>query len=257
DEIGDGEVGFVADAGDYGNLRIGNRAGDDFFVEGPQVFEGASPAGENQHVHELFCIEELQRFDDFLRGAFALHAHGKHGEIDVGKTAREDAHDVADGSTARRSDEADTAGKQRQRLLARRIEETFPFEALFQLVEGELKRAEADRLDFLDVNLIFAALFVDADGATHGDLQAVFGAELDAALLLFEENAFNLRAVVFQGEIDVAGLRFAAVGDFALDEDVGEIAGEEIADASGELADGQDLASGLKVEGELAHGSNK
>src|SRR5438045_4713989 len=91
DEIGDGEVGLVADSGDYGNLRIENGAGDDFFVEGPQVFEGATAAGENQHVHELFCIEELHRFDDFLSGAFALHAHGKHGEMDVGKTAREDA----------------------------------------------------------------------------------------------------------------------------------------------------------------------
>src|SRR5256885_9816008 len=42
---------------------------------------------------------------------------------------------------------------------------------------------------------------------------------LPISLLLFEENAFNLRAVVLQGEIDVAGLRFAAVGDFALNEE--------------------------------------
>jgi hypothetical protein len=85
-------------------------------------------------------------------------------------------------------------------------------------------------------------------------LQAVFGAELDAALLLFEENATDLGAIVFQGEVDVAGLGFAAVGDFALDEDVGEVAGEKIADAAGKLADRQDLAVGLEVEGELAHG---
>src|SRR5437588_144866 len=49
------------------------------------------------------------------------------------------------------------------------------------------------------------------------------------------------------------GRGFAAVGDFALDENVGEISREQVADAGGELADGEDLASGLEVEGELAH----
>ena len=34
-EIGDGEIGFVADAGDHRNQRRGNRARDNFFVECP------------------------------------------------------------------------------------------------------------------------------------------------------------------------------------------------------------------------------
>src|SRR5207245_1861672 len=95
-----------------------------------------------------------------------------------------------------------------------------------------------------------------ADGTAHGDLQAVFRAELDAALLLLEENAVDLGAVVFQGEIDVAGLRFAAVGDLALDEDVGEIPCEEVADAGSKLAYGEYRAGGLEVKGKLAHGRN-
>ena len=74
--------------------------------------------------------------------------------------------------------------------------------------------------------MILAALLVHAEGAAHGDLQAVFGAEPGAALLLFEENAADLGAIILQGEVEVAGLGFAAVGDFALDKRSGEISGQ-------------------------------
>src|SRR5439155_26801031 len=103
----------------------------------------------------------------------------------------------------------------------------------------------------IDVDLIFAALLVGADGASHRDLQAVLRAVLDAALLLLEINARDLGAVVFQSEIDVAGLGGAAIGDFALHADVGEIPGEQVANFSGQFADGEDVASGHEVESEL------
>ena len=121
------------------------------------------------------------------------------------------------------------------------------------MLEGELQRATAHGIKTLNVNLIFTSGFINADAAADGDLKTVLGTELDAAALLLEENAADLRAVVFQGEVDVAGLGFPAVGDFALDEEVGEIFREQIADSSREFADGKDLASGLEVEGELAH----
>ena len=104
--------------------------------------------------------------------------------------------------------------------------QTFGVEAFLQLLEGQLQRAEADRLDAFDINLIFAARFVDADGAAHGDVQAVFRAELHGAQLRFEADAANLRAFIFQRAVDVAGLRFAAIGNFALHQDVGEIFGQ-------------------------------
>src|SRR5258708_31400454 len=89
------------------------------------------------------------------------------------------------------------------------------------------------------------------DGGVQGGGEAVVGVEPYAALLLLEVNAADLGAVVLQGEVDVAGLGFAAVGDFALDADVSEIFGEEVADLSGQLADGEGLALGHEVEGEL------
>ena len=112
------------------------------------------------------------------------------------KAATEDTNDIANGCAFGRSDKADAAGEQRQRFLARGIEKAFAFEAFFQLVESELQRAKADRLDRLDVNLIFTTLLVNANAAAHGDFEAVLGAELDAALLLFEDYAADLGAVV-------------------------------------------------------------
>jgi hypothetical protein len=38
DKIGDGEIGFVANARDYGKFGCGDGAGDFFFIEGPQIF---------------------------------------------------------------------------------------------------------------------------------------------------------------------------------------------------------------------------
>src|SRR5207253_4053552 len=130
DKIGNGEIGLVADPGDDGELRIGDGARDNFFVEGPHIYERAAATRKNQHVHKFFRIEKFQRLDDFLGRAFSLDARGKNGEMHVGKAAREDAHDVAHRGAARRSDETDVAGKKGQRPFARGVEEAFGFEAL-------------------------------------------------------------------------------------------------------------------------------
>ena len=75
-------------------------------------------------------------------------------------------------------------------------------------------------------------------------MQAVFGAELHQAELILEADAAYLGAVVFEGAVHVAGLWELAVREFAFDQDVGEVAGQEVADSSGELGDGVDAAFG-------------
>ena len=49
----------------------------------------------------------------------------------------------------------------------------------------------------------------------------------------------------------MAGLGFAAVGDFALNTDVSEVFSKEVTDLAGQLADRESLALGHEVEGEL------
>ena len=112
------------------------------------------------------------------------------------------------------------------------------------MLEGKLQGAEAHWLDVLDVNLIFAARLIDADGAAHGDVEAVLGAKLQALQLGAETDAANLRARILEREVQMAGLRGVGVGDFALDGDVGKFAGEQVADAAGKVADRPDAALG-------------
>src|ERR1700683_946861 len=253
DKVGDGEIGFVADAADDRNRGIGNRARDRFLVERPKIFERTSAASQNQDVYGLLAIEELQGADDLEGGAIALNAHGIQRQVHVVKTASKNAHDVANGGTCRRCDQTDATRQKRERLFSLRGEQTLGFQALFQLIEGQLQRAQADRLDALDVDLIFAAGFVDADGTAHSDVEAIFGAEFHESQLVLEADATDLGAVVFEGAIHVARRGFVAVGEFAFDKDVGEVADKEVADLAGQLAHGEDAAFGHEVELELAH----
>ena len=101
DKIGDGEIGLVAHAGDNGNLRVGNRPRDDFFVEGPQIFERAAAARHDHHVGKFRAIEIAQRRGDFLRRAFALHFHGIELHVDIGEAALQHAQNVANGGARR------------------------------------------------------------------------------------------------------------------------------------------------------------
>src|SRR6267154_2264341 len=253
DEIGDGEIGFVADAGNYRNFGGEDGARHLFFVEGPQIFERAAAAREDQHIDHSLAIEELHGAHDFLGGTVTLDAHGIDREMHIAEAASQNADHIAHSRAARGSNQSDAAGQERQGLFAIRGEEAFRFEAFLELLEGQLQSAQADGLNVLDIDLVFAARFVDADGAAHRDAQAVFGAKLHGAELILEADALRLRAFVLQGAVNVAGLRFVAVGDFAGDPDVGKVAREEVADPGGQLGDREGAAFRHKVELKLGH----
>ena len=190
----------------------------------------------------------MQRRDDFARRAFALHFHGKKQDVHIREAPLQNTQDVADGRAGGRSDHADPLWQHRQLLLALLIEQTCFSEPLFQLFECKLQRAQANRLDVAHVNLIFTARLVHAERTAHGDLQPIFGAEFQAADLIAEADAANLRACVFQSEIEMPGLRGVIVRHFALDPHIAERGFEDFADALGELADFPDVALGNQIE---------
>ena len=236
-KIGDGEIGFVSHAGDHRYGGSGNRAGNNFFVECPEIFKRATAAGEDHNVSEFGAIEVAQARDNFSGRPFALYFYGKELHVDIREAALEDAENVLNRRSRGRSDDADAARQNGQRFFARFIKEAFFLQLFFELLEGELERAESDRLDVRDVNLIFATQFVDAERAAHGDVQAIFGAKLESAGLVAKADAADLRARIFQSEVEMTHLRRAVIRNFAFDPDVAEGAFEKVADAFGELAD--------------------
>jgi hypothetical protein len=102
--------------------------------------------------------------------------------------------------------------------------------------------------------LHFAAAFVDGDAPSDDDLHAVFGAEAKQSCLRFEHDYAELRLSVFQRHVDVTGISWPVIGDFALDPDIRELAFKGGTNVGDKFADVPDLALGsgdLKIEGEL------
>jgi len=117
-----------------------------------------------------------------------------------------------------------------------------------------LQRSEADWLDVRDVNLILAARLVDAQRASQRYVQPIVRAKFQQASLIAEADAADLRARVFQREIEVPGLRGAEVRNLAFDPDIAERSFEDGADLLGEFTDFPNAALGLEIEEEgLVH----
>ena len=249
DEVGDGEVGFVAYRGDDGNLGGGDGAGDALRVEGGQVFQRASAAGDDDDINQSLAfgagiIEAGNGGFDFGGGGLALHAGSADEDVESGVAAAGDVEEVADDGPGGRGDDADGARECRQRALARGVEKAFGFESFLELLEGELERAGANGLKGFGHELHLAALVVDADPAASEDVLAVFRAKAQQRGLAAEEDDGKLGVGVLQREVNVAGGRGAQVGDFALDPDVGVLGFDDLANVGDEQADGPDAAGG-------------
>ena len=95
DEVGDGEVGLVADRGDHGDAAGEDRARHRLLVERPQVLERAAAARDDDDVDVGDRFQPADRRRDAQRGAVALHRRGRQQDRDREAAVR-DVDDVAD-----------------------------------------------------------------------------------------------------------------------------------------------------------------
>ncbi len=156
--------------------------------------------------------------------------------------AANDGEDVAYHGSAGRGDDADALRIGRQCALAGGVEETFCKEARFELLEGELEGAGAARLQSFGDELQLPAALVDGDVATDQDSKTIGGAEAQELRLAPEEHDGKLGFAVFECQVDVAGGSGTAVGDLALDPDIGIAELDAAADIGNEGADAPDAA---------------
>jgi len=256
-EVGDGEVGFVADGGDDGEFAGGNRTGDALAVEGSEIFKRTAAAGEDDKVDqgraveggvvEVGIVQEIDGGFDFGRGLLALDRDGDQEHAEAGVAASDNVEEVANDGPCRGGDYADGAWKCGEWALAGGVEEALGFEALLELLEGELKRAGADGLHGFRDELKLAALFVDADAAADDNVEAVLRAKAEEHGLAAKENDGQLSVSVFEREVEMAGGSGAVVGDFAFDPDVAVLLFDEVADLGDKLADGPDAARLVRI----------
>ncbi len=219
-----------------------DRPRHDLFVERPQILDRSAAAPDDDDVHPRHAPDLAQRARDFRRGVLALHAGRADDEVRVRIAPPEHLDDVADRGAVERRDNADLARQRRQRPLARRIEQPFVLQALLQLIEGQLPRAQPVRLQVLADELILAFGLVDRHPPARDDAQAVGRLELEVAQCGSENDRANLRGAVLEREIQVSRVPHAAVRQLALDPDLEELGFEQIAHSNRELGDGVDTA---------------
>ena len=168
--------------------------------------------------------------------------------------ALQDVENVLNDGAARRGDDADAAGQGRKGLLALRGEESLGRQLCLELLEGDLHGPGAHRFHVFGEQLHFAARLVHGDAAAGDDLHAILRTKAQQARLGAKHHKAKLRVAVLQGEIDVATLGGAVVGDFSFDPDVGKTLLKMGADGGHQFAHTVDAARrcfGGKLEGEL------
>src|SRR5208283_2712919 len=94
------------------------------------------------HLAACRKTEILEGLDDLFRRALALYAHWIQQQVDVFETALQNRDHVGDHRAGRRGNQADALRKLGDRALARGVEQAFLGEALLELLEGQLQRAE-------------------------------------------------------------------------------------------------------------------
>jgi len=257
DEVRDGEVGLVPDRRNDGQLRRSNGAGEGLVVEAGEVLERAAAAGDEDQVDlTRMLIEPADAGNDGGGASWALDRGGIDEQVEARMAAADDVDDVVQDGAAGGSDHADCARECRQRALAVGVEQALGEQAGLELLEGELERAGAARLQGLGDELQLAAGLVDGDAAAREDSEAVLRAKAEQVGLLAKEHNLELGIAVFEREVDVAGGCGTAVGDLATDPDVLVLLLDLAANAGDEVADTPDAALG-ECGGGLGEGRGK
>ena len=220
DEVCNSEIGFVANGGNDGKLGFENGFGEELGVEGGEVFERTTAAGNDDDVDGAGAVEVGDAGGDFGGSGLTLNECRVERNVQAGVPAIDDVDEVADDGASRRCDDADTAREGGQGFLVRGIEETAGVKTLAELLEGDLQRACTDRLEEFGNELHLAALLVDGNFAAEQDVKAIRGTKAQQRCLLAEEDGGELGVTVLQREVDVAGGRGAEVGDFTFDPEV-------------------------------------
>ena len=136
-------------------------------------------------------------------------------------------------------------GQRGQRPLPPGVEEPLGGEPGLQLLEGELERAQAFRLQHLAHELVLAPDGVDVEPAEREDVEPVGRLEAHPPHPAPEEDGPHLGLLVLQREVDVPRGVDPQVRDLALDPEPAEAALERVLDRARELRDREDPAPGV------------
>ena len=217
DEIGDGEIHLVADAGDDGQAEPGDRARKPLVIECPEILERSAAAHQEQHVDLGSPVREREHGRDLAGRARALDGHRVEEDRGGREAAPEHVQHVPESRAGRRGDDADAARKTGQGALACGVEQSLGGELQLQRLEAPPQLAFAGFLQVIDDELELAARLVQPDARAQQHLQAVARGRANGQVALAEHGAAHLRILVLEREIPVAGRGAGQVRELAGD----------------------------------------
>src|ERR1700683_227178 len=128
------------------------------------------------------AIQILDCLRNLIRSALTLDPRRPHNHVQVGKAIEEHAQDIAQSGAAERSYDSYCSRQKGEGAFAARLEKAFFAQAFFELLEGDLQRADSARLHLLGIELKGAASLIDIDPPAHHYLISRGGFEAKAAL---------------------------------------------------------------------------
>ena len=208
DEVGDGEVGLVAYAADDGDGRSGDGPRHPFVVEGPQLFQRAAAAGDDDHVQRLSlrrpAVQRRDRGDDLRWGVGPLHQRGRQQDVGQGVADAQRAQDVSQRRRPGRGDHANAPRQRWQRPLALLVEESLLGQFLLERLELQIQPPQPGRLQDVHVELVDAPLLINGDGAVSQHGLAVARQGRQKVGLRAPHDAIQRRPLVLQREVAMA-----------------------------------------------------
>jgi len=229
----------VADCGDYRRAAGEHRPAQPLVVEGDEVLDVPTAAGDDDDVDERVSVEAGERVDDFERRAEALYGGGAGDDACGREAVAQRLGDILEAMGVLGGDDADCAREARQPWAALRVAQPLPSEPSEQLLPAAEKLALTRELDVGDDDAEPACLRpeirpVDLDL----DEVALARLVLHPGELGTERLAGELRCDVGEVEHEHAAGRALLRLDLSLDDAAPDVA-QRPGDAGGVLGDGQ------------------
>ena len=248
-QIGNRDVRFVADGGHDRNRHGGDAPGHGFQIESSQVFERPAAAGDDDDLRAMaHPLGAVQRADELPFGLEALHGDVEAGDAHAGKAPLHYRKHVAQSRAVPGTDHRHVARKRWQRAFALRREQALGGKPALQLLEGRPQCAFPGRFDVVDDGLEVAPRLEDGEPTPQHHRHAVGRRKADEAVSVREHDAAQLRAVVFQAEIPVAGGVAAEVRYLAADPDQPKALLHQKPRRGGDLADAAHAIGGQRTK---------
>mmetsp|Transcript_1418 Transcript_1418/g.4232 ORF Transcript_1418/g.4232 Transcript_1418/m.4232 type:complete len:279 (-) Transcript_1418:340-1176(-) len=207
----------MANATDHRQGRGRNRAHDPLIVEGPEVFQRAAAAHQQQHIDLGALVRGAQRLHQGRRRVCALYRAGVDDDLDMWGPARQRGQHVMQGRTGAGRDDADAARVAGQGALGVLVEQALGGQSRPQLQEQLIQGTGAGPPHRLDDELQFAARLIHSDPAAQLDQGTVCRREIEHRRGASKHRAAQAgrQAIgILEREVAVAARRTGVAGDF-------------------------------------------